>query len=139
MSDVTTDYSAKATAVIVNGLELDGKGETFASFSQNEDDYTLTVGADGESVFSETNNRSGQLDVTLLQSSASNDTLSELRNTKAVFPVIVRDTKGRTLLSCEKGRIMKPADIEFARDAGERTWSIISGSWYQEQGGNTII
>ena len=124
-------YNGGEVAIIIGGRAMSGLGaDTFCSLSRDEDSFTTTVGADGEVTRSKTNNRKGTLELTLLQSSDANSFLQSLVNADenlngaGIGPVVVRDISGSFIATAAQGWIRKPADIEFAREAGERTWTI---------------
>lgn len=124
-------YDASQVTIILAGLPLKGLApDTFVSVEQDEDDFTLQVGADGEGARSKSNNRSATITLTLLQSSASNDLLSDLRNLDinspngdSIGPFMCKDNSGRTLINAAKAWIQKPPTVEFAREGGTREWT----------------
>ncbi|HCU25438.1 MAG TPA: DUF3277 domain-containing protein [Deltaproteobacteria bacterium] len=123
-------YDPKQIVLIVGGFQLSGYADgTFVNVDRNEDMYTLQIGADGEGVRSKSNNRSGTVTFSLLQSSASNEILSafakadELSNS-GVFPLLIKDTSGTSIYAAEMAWIKKIASSEFGNEAGAREWAI---------------
>lgn len=103
-----------------------GQG-TFIKGARDEQAMQKKVGVDGEVVRSRNKNRGGTVEITLLQSSASNDIFSsaaqadELTGT-GVFPLLVQDLLGTTVMFAQNAWLQKPADNERAKEAGENTW-----------------
>lgn len=118
-------YDSKLVSVIVGTKPLSGFADgSFVNASRDADDWAKSVGADGETTRSKSNNKAGKIVITLKQSSDSNDYLSGLAVSGAVVPVLVRDASGRTVIGSESGWVLKPADAEFGKEAGDREWTI---------------
>lgn len=123
-------YDASQVSIIVGTRALTGLAEgTFVTVRRAEDAFTKQVGADGEVTRSKTNNRSGEIEITLQQGSADNDYLSALALQDenlgtGVVPVNIIDRSGTTVASAKDSWIRKIAEAGFGRDAGERTWTI---------------
>jgi hypothetical protein len=100
---------------------------TFIKASRASDTYSKQVGSDGEVCRSRSRDKSGEVTLTLMQSSSFNDVLSaaaeadELAGT-GVGALFIKDLRGKTLLSASNAWIRKPAEIEFAKEAGNREW-----------------
>jgi hypothetical protein len=123
-------YDPKNVSVIVGGQTMSGFGDgTFVKFGRDENMWNKKIGVDGEGTRAKSNNKAGFMEISLMQSSASNDVLSgfaaadELSNTGAV-PVLIRDNNGRTLATCLTGWVVKYPDTEFAKEVTVRTWRI---------------
>jgi len=135
-------YNAGEVSVIVGTQAMQGFTEgTFVNIVRAEDSFTMVVGADGEPTRSKTNNRSATIEITLKQSSDSNDYLSQLMiadetGGNGVVPINIIDNSGRTIVTALEGWVKKPADAGFGRDAEDRTWSIDCGSLDIFIGGN---
>ncbi len=137
-------FDAKSVGVIFGGAPLSGFADgTFVSIEQNEDSFSLQVGTDGDACRSKSNNQSARVTVTLQQSSASNDVLSALFNTDilspsgdGIFPLMVKDNTGRSILAAEKAWIVKPPTSTFAREAENREWVFETDAMIHNVGGN---
>ena len=109
--------------------------------TRNAGTYTQKTGADGEAVRNRSHDKSGQIKITLMQTSGSNDILSayaqldELDNI-GKFPVLVKDKAGRSLYAAAEAWVSKPADAAFANEAGDREWTIETSSLEWFTGGN---
>jgi hypothetical protein len=85
------------------------------------------AGADGQVVRVASADKRGEITVTLMASSLSNDFLSAQAalddltgiNTQ---PLLIKDLLGTTLISAQQAWIKKPADVEFGKEAGTREW-----------------
>lgn len=100
---------------------------SFIKAGRNEDTFKLTVGSSGEGCRTRSTNRSGKVTLTLMQSSAANDLLSaahrldELVGT-GVGALLIKDLNGTALVEAPNCWITKPADMEFAKEVGNREW-----------------
>lgn len=135
-------YDPKNLSMIVGGKIIHGFGDgTVIKLSRNEQAFNLKVGVDGEGTRAKSNNRSGKVELTLMQSSASNDDLSafaqadELSNGGAV-PVLFKDNSGRTLATALTAWVQKVPDTEFAKEVMTRTWVLETDSLVIFIGGN---
>ncbi len=135
-------YDPKQVIVIVDGSQMSGFAEgTFVKVGRHEDAWSLQIGADGEGTRSKSNNKSGTITFTLMQSSDSNVILSalaqldELSNAGAVA-VMVKDNSGSSLYVAEQAWIKKVADSEFGKEAGHREWVLETNILICNVGGN---
>ena len=139
-----TTYGPEEGALIF-GAPITGYADgTFISIEQNEDDFTLTVGADGDACRAKTNNKSARMTITLLQSSASNDALSVIRGLDittpsgdGILPFIWKDLSGRTFCVAEKAWIVKPPTVVYSRGVEAREWVLETDAMLWNVGGNS--
>ena len=125
-------YDPASVVVLFNGIPLSGYADgTFISASQNTPAFTLFVGTSGEAARALTNNQSGTIQVTLQQTSTSNDVLSAFHAADLVAPagvsiaaVLVKDLNGSTLMLATTSWITKFPDVSFSRGVGNWTWTI---------------
>jgi len=129
-------------ACIVGGKIGQGFSDgTFIKVERNEQAFSLKVGVDGEGTRAKSNNKSGKITITLMQSSSFNDVLSafaaadELSNTGAV-PFFLKDNSGRTLVTALTCWVQKYADSEFAKEVSTRTWVLETDDIEVFVGGN---
>lgn len=121
-------YDVKKLSIIVGTRPMTGLADgTVVTVRRNEDAFTTQIGADGEGVRSKTNNRSGQIELSLQQGSDDNAFLSEIAIADelangGVVPILVKDNLGNSLYAAESAWIKKVPDSEFARETGTRTW-----------------
>lgn len=139
------NYDPAAIHIIFGVIPIEGYADgTFVSVERNEDMFALTVGADGEGVRAKSNNKSGRITLTLLQSSITNTLLSaamvadELAS-DGVGPFIMTDGNGETLVSAQSCWITKPAKTEFGKEAATREWVLESDSINILNGGEDTL
>lgn len=135
-------FDPKQVSMIVGGKIMSGFADgTFIKLSRNEQAFNLKVGVDGEGTRVKNNNRSGKVEITLMQSSSSNDDLSgfaaadEASATGAV-PILFKDGSGRTIASAATGWVQKYPDTEFAKEATTRNWMLETDELILFIGGN---
>jgi hypothetical protein len=123
-------YDPAQIVVTLGPYLLSGFAEgTFVKVSRDEDAFLKKTGVDGETARARNKNRGGKVELTLLQSSASNDTLSaiaqagELTGTD-VYPLLIKDLLGTTLVMAPLAWPQKPADVEEGKEISDRAWTI---------------
>lgn len=97
--------------------------------TMNSDLYNEQIGADGEGARARINDRSATIELTLMQTSASNDELSAIAildgNTgDGVLPLLLKDPNGNTVYSTNCAYISKLPDAEFGTELNSRVWMI---------------
>jgi len=117
---------------LINSGYADGE---FCAIDDDSDAFTIKVGTDGEVTRSKTNNASAKITISLMQSSKSNDFLSEmLRRDKStpggagigIFEI--RDLQGNSLEHADAAWIVKNPPRKWARDSDSRVWALQTGS-----------
>lgn len=135
-------YDPKAISVIIGAQPMKGFADgDFVGVERNEDNWTLTVGADGESTRSKNANKSGKITITLLGSSESNDYLSQLAaadelSGNGTFTGLIKDNRGRSLYSFATGWITRTANATYAKESPTREWVIETDELVTYVGGN---
>jgi len=130
-------YSAKEVAVIVGGFIMSGFADgQFLNIVPNSDLQELVVGVDGEGTRSAMNNKSAQITISLMQSSASNPVLEAFAASGETFPMLVKDNSGATIYSMVTAWIRRRPDASFDRTATNRDWLIESDEIIGFEGGN---
>jgi len=122
-------YDPKDVVVVYGALVLTGFADgTFVKVAMNEDDFGLKVGADGEGCRVRKRNKSATVEVTLLQSSASNAALSASRALDIETPegllgkqLSITTSSGNTFFAAAAW-IKKMPDVEFSKDVEHRMW-----------------
>jgi len=122
-------YDPKQVQLIIGGAPIGGFADgEFISVERDEDTFTKVAGADGEVSRSKSNNKMGELTVTLLQTSASNAILSafmladELSNS-GVIPIFIKDSLGTTTLFSAEGWVKKPPAVSYDKELTDREWT----------------
>lgn len=121
-----TTYDAKDVSVIVNGTYLTGFAEgTFVSWAKDEENYNVTVGAQGDVARSKVNNPLGTITVTLQQTSPQVKMLDTLASTGAIVGCSVVD-KGTSAVNVGGSQcyVKKPADGERSDEVGTAEFEI---------------
>lgn len=135
-------YNAGDVSIIFAGIIFEGYADgTFVTFGRDNPAATGSVGSDGEGGRAMSNDKSGTITCTLMQTSATNDQLSELAaldelNGDGVAPLMIKDGSGRTLCTAETAYIEKVADGEFARELTNREWTFKTDNLQMFIGGN---
>lgn len=137
-------YDPSQVTLIAAGVPVSGFAEgTFITAERNEDSFNLSVGSDGEACRTRTNNRSGRITFTLLQSSISNQLLAAVLNTDeitpagdAIAPSMIKDNTGTTLIMAETSWLVRPANVEYANEASNREWIVETDNLVMNIGGN---
>ena len=119
--------------IVVNGVQIQGFGEgTFIKMSRKTPSFSTKVGAGGDVVRTKSLDHRGSFEITLMQSSPSNDYLSALVVTDeavaagvgAVGPAMFKELNGTTNIAGSASWVTQPADAEYGADSGMRTWTI---------------
>jgi hypothetical protein len=127
-------YDASQVDIVINGILINSgfaSGE-FLTLKQSAPDYKKYVGADGEVTRSRTNDRSGEMEVKLAQTSSGNSFLTALsnadilsKNGAGVGALLIRDKlSGACIYTAGKCWIAKPPDVTFDADTTPRTWML---------------
>jgi len=144
MSGVKT-YDPRDVQIIVGGVPLSGFADgTFINVASDEPLYNKTVGADGEVSRSRSNNRAGTVTITLKQTSNGNDVLSGFAalddaSNGGVFPMMIKEIgSGRTIVFAQSAWIEQFPDVDYAKEVGDRAWTIATGPLQRFVGGNAF-
>lgn len=119
-------YNAKDSSAIADGVYLTGFGEDKLEFEPNEDAFEHEVGADGDVIISESNDKTATITVTLQATSPSNRHLMNLLNSRKVFPFFV--ISKRAGLTEKAGgsrcRVLKAPTGTLGKTAEDREYEI---------------
>jgi len=140
-------YDPAQISLVAVGIPVSGFAEgTFVTVERNADSFNLTVGSDGDSCRARSNNKSGRITFTLLQSSLTNQLLSAAVNLDeispsgdAIGPSQIKDnssTTATTLVFAEKSWIVKPANVEYSNEVTTREWIVETDDLVMNVGGN---
>lgn len=135
-------YDPAQVHVIFNGILIEGIAkDTFVLAERTNDMFSVMVGADGEGARAKTNDTSGTVTVTLMQSSISNDALSAIAAVDeltgdGVGALLVKDGLGRTILAAESAWIKKIASVEYGSEITNREWVFETDDLQMFVGGN---
>ena len=118
---IVTKDSANATYRITGFA--DG---TAVKVSRSVEAYTKSTGMDGETSRVKNNDRSGEITLTLAQTSPSNDALSALEQKTSdgdTAEIHISDLYGRSYYSSTSAWVKKHPDSEFAKGLTNREWT----------------
>ena len=122
-------FDPSKVTLSMGGVNIGGFADgTFISAERSNDSYSKTVGADGDTTRVRSVDKSGEVTITLSQTSPSNKTLSDLARDdeegKGVAPLLVKDLSGDTLLEAAFAWVRKPANVTYAKEVETREWII---------------
>ena len=135
-------YDPKAISLIVGGRVITGfEDGTFVLVSRESDSFADKAGAFGDVSRSYSNDKRGNITVTLMQTHPDNEYLSGLNTAdelsgSGLVNVLVRDAKGNSIYESAEAWILKPADAEFAKEAGAREYVLRCAELLMLSGGN---
>lgn len=135
-------YNPGEVQVIVGGVPLSGFADgTMVRVGRNNAAYEMAMGVDGEGTRAKSNDKSGFFEFELMQSSESNQHLSNLEladelSNGGLVPIMVKDGSGFSLHTAEQAFIEKSPDAEYAKTAGPRVWRFITDNLINYHGGN---
>ena len=121
-------YDPAEVQLIVGGVPISGYADgTFISIERDEQAFNKVTGADGRTSRAKTNNRAGNITITLQQTSDSNDVLSgfmiaDEATGDGVVPVLVKDNSGRTLAATSAAWVQQSPGQEYSKDVENREW-----------------
>lgn len=144
------EYDADQFKIQVAGIQIaKGPGKSgyadgeFLSVKKTKDSFTIVEGTDGTVARSKVNSRTIEIELTLLQTNATNADLSALwqsdennPNGQGIGSFLVQDLQGTTKIMCTKSWISKPADVVLDRGAKGRKWMMSGLYSVYNVGGN---
>jgi len=135
-------YDPGSVSIVFAGIPFEGFADgTFVTVGRDNPSFNSIVGSDGEGARAKSNDQSGTATVTLMQSSVTNDLLSEVVRQDeltgdGVHPLLIKDNSGASIYQAETAWLEKPADGEFAREITNREWVIKTDKLLVLTGGN---
>lgn len=141
----TKIYDADQVSMVFMGIPISSgyADGVFLEIDQDENDFVVKVGTDGETTRSKTNNHNASIKVHLMQTSDGNAALSTINNLDklapngaGVGPMLVRDRQGTSLYTAGHCWVEKPPDAAFAREASDRVWTLHCSDLIRLDGGN---
>lgn len=136
-------YSPKDVIVLIGGFyKLEGyAADTFISIRKDAKPFETMRSMDGEQARIYNKDEGYTVNLTLAQSSVSNNVLSAIYNIDAAtqmgkFPLLIKDTKGSTTFFAGTAWIETTPDVTFASELSVRTWTIGTSEAGMNIGGN---
>ncbi|WP_349304963.1 phage protein [Paenibacillus sp. Marseille-Q4541] len=116
-------YDPKQVVAVVGGVYLTGFSEDMVTVVKDEENWTTTVGAQGDTVRSKVHNPLGTITVTLQSSSPQVAYLNSLANSGKLVPVsVVYNGDPKETNTATEAFIKKPADREYGAESGDREY-----------------
>jgi LysM repeat protein len=121
-----TTYDAKDVNLIVNGVYGTGFAEgTFITYEKTEDNYALSVGAQGDVARAKVNNPLGTITVTFQQTSPQVKQYNDLAKSGKIVEARVIEKGSQTVkVGGTQCFIMKPANGEYGSEISNREFTI---------------
>lgn len=145
MAFSTKVYDADQVSIVLMGIPISSgyADGAFLKIEQESADFTVKKGTDGSTTRSKTLDFNAKITLMLMQSSDGNAQLSAIRaadlaapNGAGIGPMLVRDRAGTSLYTAAHCWIEKPPDVEFAREASPREWTLHCSDLVRLDGGN---
>lgn len=135
-------YDPKQVVVLVGATPIGGFSDgSSVKVSRSNDMFTKSSGMDGVLSRVKSNDVSGEVTLTLAQTSPSNDVLSDYANRSAdndTFALSIQDLFGNSLYTSDAAWIKKHADAEFSKDISNREWILECSDLVMFTGGTDI-
>jgi hypothetical protein len=130
MAQLFANYSADRVVVTFAGLRIQGFGDgTFLRIRPMSPGFGSKVGSDSLVSRFRNNDPRHEVEITLEQTSSSNDVLAAIHvadlaapNGSGVSVLSIEDLEGRFTAIAEFAWITKVPDAEFGRETGQRVW-----------------
>jgi len=109
-----------------------------------EDQFTPSVGIDGNVVVNKNLNAMGMFEINLIQTSESNPVLSAIltaayNGVYSTFPVLVKDLNGNSLYTGAKCWLRRYPKSDFGKEVSTRTWTIDTSKMIPFIGGSEDV
>ena len=127
-------YNPKNLYISIGNHRISGYAEdSFVQIAPSTEGFTKKVGCDGEVVRSVSPDDTYVITLVLLQTANDNAYLQNQYNNDqqtgdGIFPISIKDEKGKLLFNAEQAWVSKPATRAYGREAGNREWEIQTGS-----------
>lgn len=139
---ITITQASTGIAHVVQGFSED----SIVNIERNAETFTMYTGADNTSTRIYNANKSATLTMSLQQTSASNDILSQLynndaasRNSSGLFTISVTDASGRSRYFSDDAYIGVVPNSPFANSMQVRDWVIHAHNMESHIGGNAVL
>lgn len=119
------NYNPNDVTLTIDGVFVTGMGEDMITFAFQEERFEPVVGAQGDVVINETNNKLADMTISLLPSSPQYKMcLNYARNGK-VFPIWGVDKSIGERFGGTKARFKNPAEISYGTELEAREFEIL--------------
>ena len=134
MANTVLQYDPKNFTLVCGGFVISGfSDDSFVKVMRDQDAFSKKTGVDGITTRAKNSVYTGSITIKLMQSSASNDVLSNFALLDqqdppvGEFAVLAKDTLGRSVFSAQTAWVKKFPDSEFKKDVNDREWVIDCG------------
>ena len=138
------NFNPKRVTFIFKGVTIKGYVDgTNITANRSEDAFTKKIGAQGDVVRTQSNDKSGEVSCTLLQTSSSNDVLSAFAITDEFSglghgALTIKDLQGSTLIHAANAWIVKMPDWENSNESTDREWTFECAELKMFVGGSLV-
>lgn len=135
-------YNPREVTISLGNHMVEGYAEdSFIQIEPNGDGISKKVGCDGEIVRSVSPDRTYNIRLALLMSSATCKFLQDkfdedVASGNAMFPILVKDLKGGMVFSSDACWVVRSAPRQFGRQAPDREWELSTGEADLNEEGN---
>jgi hypothetical protein len=135
-------FDPKLMITVFKGHPITGFAEgSVLTIERTEDMFSEKVGVSGEVARSKSNNRSGTVKITLMQTSPDNDFLSTMAvldevGNAGVGELMIKDVLGTSLYMSSQAYLKKIASAEYGKEVNSREWNFFCADLNIFVGGN---
>ncbi len=117
-------YDPKDCVITVGGVYITGLGEDMVSCGKDEDNFSTSVGAQGDVVVNKSHNRLGTITITVQGTSPQKSYLLGLANSGRMFDVWVINKSIGEKCGGSRAMMKKPPDLEQGAELADREFEI---------------
>lgn len=117
-------YNPNDVSVTIDGIYVTGLGEDMIEFEFDEERFEAVVGAQGDVVVNETNNKMATLTLTVQASSPQYQTMLRYAKDGTTFPVWVVNKSIGERCGGTKARFKNPASVSYGAELEDREFEV---------------
>lgn len=117
-------YNPKDCVITVGGVYITGLGEDMVSCEKDEDNFTTSVGAQGDVVVNQSHNQLGTITLTVQGTSPQKTYLLDLAKTGEVFDIWVNNKSIDEKVGGSQAMIKKTPDLSQGAELEDREFEI---------------
>lgn len=125
-------YDPKDCVITVDGVYITGLGEDMVKCEKDEDNFSTSVGAQGDVVVNKSHNHLGTIELTVQGTSPQKSYLMELANSGAMFDAWVINKSIGEKCGGNKAMMKKPPALEQGAELADRVFTIQVFDYIQE-------
>lgn len=118
------NYDADDCVITVGGVYITGLGEDMVSCEKDEDNFSTSVGAQGDVVVNRSNNHLGTITITVQGTSPQKAYLLNLAKTGEIFDIWVINKSIGEKVGGSKAMMKKPPTLEQGAELADREFEI---------------